>query len=183
MSGGEFMIYYEDKNIKIRDLCSEDVVNLFICWVDKEINLYDPRPLPKTSSQLAGECTAFCKRFETEMFNEDIEKRKYKYFIITDIEDKFLGFVNFFSMDKVEKECEMGITIGDKRYWNKGIAYTAIKTSMSFMFEKMDMNRIYIETGESNKAALRLFEKLSFEKCDEYVEDDGFKFIVMEKKN
>ena len=176
------MIYYQDEKIQIRDIHSEDAANLFICWIDKEINLHDPRPLPKTSLELLKECTAFCKRFDTEVLNEDIEERKYKYFIITDIEDKFLGFVNFFSIDKVEKQCEMGITISDKRYWNKGIAYTAAKETMKFMFNNMDIERIYIETGENNKAALRLFEKLHFEKCDEYLEEDGFKFIVMEKK-
>jgi RimJ/RimL family protein N-acetyltransferase len=153
-----------------------------MCWVDKEINQYDPRPLPRTSLELVKECTAFCKSFDTEVLNEDIKKRKYKYFIITDNEEKFLGFVNFFSIDKVEKQCEMGITIGDKRCWNKGIAYTAVKEVMKFMFNNLDIDRIYIETGEDNKAALRLFEKLYFKKCDEYLEEDGFKFIVMEKK-
>ncbi len=41
------MIYYQDENIKIRDICSEDVINLFSCRIDKELNLHDPRPMPK----------------------------------------------------------------------------------------------------------------------------------------
>ncbi|MDP4088608.1 MAG: GNAT family N-acetyltransferase [Bacillota bacterium] len=175
------MIYYEDGRIKVRDICSEDVISLFMCWIDKEVNRYDPRPIPRTSKELAAECLDFCNRFDIEVINENIEEIKYKYFIITDNEGSFIGFVNFFSMDRIKKQGEMGIIIGDKRWWNKGIAYTAIKPAMEYIFDVMGFERIYIETGESNKPALRLFEKLDFIKCDEYVEDDGFKFVVMEK--
>lgn len=124
------MIYYKDEKIKIRDVCSEDVVNLFFCHIDKEINLYDPRPLPNTSKELIEECKTYCNTFDNEIINERTEDRKYKYFIITDNEERFIGFVNFFDIDKNKKQGEMGVTIGDKRYWRKGIAYIAIRTAV-----------------------------------------------------
>ena len=176
------MIYYQDDKIEIRDICSEDVISLFSCRIDKEINLHDPRPVPNTSRELVDECINHCKKFDIEIMNENIEDRKYKYFIITNNEGDFIGFVNFFSIDKVKKQGEMGVIIGDKRYWNKGIAYTAIMVALKYIFDNMNIDRIYIETGEMNKPALRLFNKLDFEKCGEYLEDDNFKFIVMEKR-
>lgn len=175
------MIYYQDENIKIRDICSEDVINLFSCRIDKELNLHDPMPMPNTSKELMTECINFCNRFDIEIMNENIEDRKYKYFIVTNNEGNFIGFVNFFSIDKVKKQGEMGVLIADKRYWKKNIAYTAITLVTKYIFDNMDINRIYIETGEMNKPALRLFDKLGFNKCGEYLEDDNFKFIVMEK--
>lgn len=176
------MIYFQDEKIKIRDICSEDVNNLFLCWIDKEINLYDPRPIPRTSVELLEECTDFCNRFDTEIMNVENENRKYIYFIITDYEENFIGFVNFFSINKEKRQGELGVIIGDKRYWNKGIAYSAINIVMSYLFDHMEIDRIYIETGENNKPALNLFTKLHFKKCDEYLEEDNFKFIVMEKR-
>jgi RimJ/RimL family protein N-acetyltransferase len=176
------MVYYQDDNIKIRDICSEDVINLFSCRIDRELNLHDPRPLPHTSTELAAECINFCKRFDIEIMNENIEDRKYKYFIITNDEGNFIGFVNFFSIDKAKKQGEMGVIIGDKRYWRKGIAYTAVKIITKYIFANMEIDRIYIETAETNKPALRLFDKLDFKKCGEYLEEDDFKFIVMEMR-
>lgn len=175
------MIYYQDKNIKIRDIRSDDVINLFSSRIDKEINLHDPRPIPKTSKELIDECINFCNRFNNEIINENIEDRKYKYFIVTNNTDDFIGFVNFFSIDIEKKQGEMGIIIVDKRYWGKGIAYTSINIVTQYIFNNMDINRIYIETGETNKPALKLFDKLGFNRCGEYIEDDNFKFIVMEK--
>lgn len=182
IQGGLIMIYYQDENIKIRDICSEDVINLFSCTIDRELNFYDPRPMPHTSKELVDECINYCNRFDNEMINENIEDRRYKYFIITKNEGDFIGFVNFFSIDKAKRQGEMGVIIGDKRYWRKGIAYTAIKAVTKFIFDSMDIDRIYIETGETNKPAIGLFDKLGFNKCGEYLEDDDFKFIVMEKR-
>lgn len=175
------MIYYQDESIKIRDICSEDVVSLFSCTLDKELNLHDPRPMPNTSKELVAECINYCNRFDIEIMNENIEDRKYKYFIITNNAGNFIGFVNFFGIDKAKKQGEMGVTIADKRYWKKGIGYTAINVVTKYIFDNMEINRIYIETGETNKPALGLFHKLGFSKCGEYLEDEDFKFIVMEK--
>lgn len=50
------MTYYQDDRIEIRDICSEDVISLFACRIDKEINLHDPRPMPNTSRELVDEC-------------------------------------------------------------------------------------------------------------------------------
>ncbi|MGG7163544.1 GNAT family N-acetyltransferase [Clostridium ihumii] len=175
------MIYYQDENIKIRDVRSDDVINLFSCRIDKEINLHDPRPIPNTSKELIDECISFCNIFNDEIINENVKDRKYKYFIITNNSDDFIGFVNFFSIDKEKKQGEMGIIIADKRCWGEGIAFTSINIVTKYIFNNMDINRIYIETGETNKPALNLFSKLGFNRCGEYIEDDNFKFIVMEK--
>lgn len=175
------MIYYKDNDMKIRDIKDEDAVYLFQWWTDREINKFDPRPLPSTSRELLKECYEFCKRLDNEVLNEDIKTRKYRYFIIVNHEEQPIGFVNFFSMDKHKKQGEMGVIIGDKRYWNRGIASKAVDTAVSYIFENFGMERIYIETGETNIPALKLFEKLNFRKCGEYLEEDDFKFIQMDK--
>lgn len=175
------MIFFENNEIKIRDIQASDVVNLLIWRLDREMNRFDPRPIPSNAKELIEECTDHCNRFEEEIFNEDINKRKYYYFIITDIADEPIGSVNFFSIDREKKQGEMGIGIGDKRYWGKGIGTLATEKVVDYIFKNMDIDRIHIETGENNKAAQRIVEKLGFKKCDEYLDED-FKFIVMEKR-
>jgi RimJ/RimL family protein N-acetyltransferase len=175
------LIYFQDEEIAIRDIVHDDVISLFTWWVDKEINKHDPRPIPRNSMELLKECESFCKRFDNEVLNNDNKQRKYKYFIIDNIYKQAIGFVNIFSFDAENKQCELGIEIGDKRYWKKGVATKAVKATLDHIFKNMEIERVYIETEESNIPALRLFEKLEFAKCDE-VFDEGFKFIVMEKK-
>ncbi len=176
------MIYYKNNEIIIRDVINSDVITLFSWSIDQEINKHDPKPLPKNTKSLMKECENYCRRFEDEIISSPIEKRKYKYFIIEDAEGRSIGFVNFFSVDKEKKQGEMGVLIGDKRYWQRGIGYASVKAVIDYIFNHMDIERIYIETGENNIPAINLFSKLHFNKCGEYLEDEDFKFIVMEKK-
>jgi RimJ/RimL family protein N-acetyltransferase len=174
------MIYYEDSEIKIRDIVDEDISFLFVCRLDKVVNRYDPRPIPGNGSELLAECGEYCRRFQQEIINENPENIKYKYFIVTSIDNEPIGFVNIFDIDKVKKQGEMGVVIEDKRYWKRGIGTRAVNTAMDYIFSNMGLDRIYIETGECNTPALGLFDKLGFEVCGEVIEDDDFKFIVME---
>ncbi|WP_291581917.1 GNAT family N-acetyltransferase [Clostridium sp. UBA6640] len=175
------MIYYESNEFNIRDIRQDDVIRLFYWSVDKELNKHDPKPIPRNAKELMAECNDYCTRFDKEVMSDNVENIKYKYFIITNNEDTPIGFVNFFSIDKIKKQGEMGVKLGDIRYWSKGIAYSAVSTIINYIFKNMDIDRIHIETGESNTAALKLFNKLNFNKCGEYLEDEDFKFIVMEK--
>lgn len=175
------MNYYIDDEIKVRDIKAEDAASLFSWWIDKELNKHDPMPQPERADELLKECISFCSRFDTEVLNSNENARKYKYFIITDHEDNPIGFVNFFSINKEKKQGEMGVIVGDKRYWKKSIAYKTVNMAVKYIFENMDIKRIYIETGENNIPARRLFSKAGFKECGEYFEDDGFKYIVMEK--
>lgn len=174
------MIYYENDEFLIRDICEKDVVRLFFWDSDRELNKYDPKPTPGNTKELLEECKSYCGRIDNEVFNEDAEKVKYKYFIIADKGDNAIGFVNFFGVNKEKKQGEMGITLGDMRYWHKGIASKAVDVVTSYLFNNMDINRVYIETGNDNTPALNLFTRAGFKKCGEDI-DEGFIFIVMEK--
>lgn len=175
------MIYYEDNKIIIRDIEKYDVNDLFSCWINKELNLYDPKPIPHTSEDLVNECIRFCKEFDNKGLYCNPDENRYKYFIITNKNNLFIEFVNFFGKDIKKKEIEMGIAIKDKYYRKKGIASTAVNIATDYMFKNYDINRVYIETGENNIPALKLFNKLNFKECGEYIEDDNFKFIIMDK--
>jgi len=77
------MIYYNSDRIKIRDIYEKDIISLFSWNIDKEVNKNDPRPMPSNSVELIEECTMYCNMFNSQIINENIEERKYRYFIIT----------------------------------------------------------------------------------------------------
>jgi RimJ/RimL family protein N-acetyltransferase len=176
------MINAEYSNFKIRPINEKDVTNLFSWWIDKSIYQYDPRPFPQDTMSLMKECEYYTTKFEREIFNSDPSKNRYEYFMITDLKDITIGFVNAFSFDDVSKALEMGIIIGDKSYLRKGIASIAIQVVSDYYFQVRNVKRIIIETGTENIAAIKLASKLGFSKCETYAEDQ-FTYQVMEKLN
>ncbi len=174
------MIYYNDNEITIRDIYRSDITALFSWWIDKSLDEFDPRPFPVDSESLIKECNLYCNVFEKEVMNDKAELNKYKYFIIADKEDRPLGFVNIFSLSEEGNSAELGIKIGDRTIWRKGIATKSLNAVLEHLFSEENFTRIHIETEESNIPSLRLFESLDFTRCNEYIEDNC-KFIVMEK--
>lgn len=176
---GSLMVYYKSKRIKIRDIEEEDVIPLFRWWIDRDVNLYDPRPIPDDPKGLMEECSRYCKRFMKEVMNKKKSQNRYHYFIITNMLNRPIGFINIFSFNEDRTEAELGIIIGNSSYWKKGIAYESMGAVLRYLFEEKHYKRIHIETGEDNNPARNLFTKLGFMECDAYL-DEGYPCVVME---
>lgn len=174
------MIYHKDDEIIIREMIKEDAPIYFAWNLDKEIHQYDPFPRPENSKELLVACEKFCNAFDKVVLEKNSITKKFNRFWITNAKEQSIGFVTVFNIDTVKNEAELGIVIGDKRYWKKGIAFKAIKVVEDHVFSNYGLKRIYIETSPENIPAQKLFEKLNYSRCGNY-DDEGFIWLVMEK--
>jgi RimJ/RimL family protein N-acetyltransferase len=56
----------------------------------------------------------------------------------------------------------VGIVIGDKRYWSKGLGTEAMVAILRFAFATMNLRRIYLKVYAYNTRAIRSYEKAGF---------------------
>lgn len=73
-----------------------------------------------------------------------------------------VGGCGIFSFDKLARSAELGISIGDKSYWDKGYGTDALKTLMRHGFETLNLRRISLQVFESNPRAVNVYERLGF---------------------
>lgn len=73
-----------------------------------------------------------------------------------------IGNVKLDYLDPKAMVAELGILIGDKDFWGKGIAQEACYLAMKFGFDHMQLRKIYLAVYESNPAAKKVYEKLGF---------------------
>lgn len=66
-----------------------------------------------------------------------------------------------------EKSAELGINIGNKEYWNKGIATEAITALLHFAFKKAGFERVDLKVFANNIPAQKAYEKCGFQKTGE----------------
>jgi RimJ/RimL family protein N-acetyltransferase len=76
--------------------------------------------------------------------------------------NEHIGNVKLDFYDAKANVAELGILIGNKNYWGKGIAYEACKLAIQYGFDKMNLRKIYLAVYESNPAAKKVYEKLGF---------------------
>lgn len=102
----------------------------------------------------------------------------HRYAVDT-LKGKHIGNCSCYNIDKISSEAELGIMIGNRRYWNRGYGVDIVTTLVSHIFTETGINRIYLKTLESNFRAQNCFRKCGFTKYG-HRKKDGFEFMLME---
>jgi RimJ/RimL family protein N-acetyltransferase len=83
---------------------------------------------------------------------------------VEDFEGKHIGNVMYYNVDYQRHEAEIGVTIGLREYWGRGFGTDLIRTFIGYMFEALNLQRIYLKTLDWNFRAQRCFEKSGFKR-------------------
>jgi len=94
-----------------------------------------------------------------------------KVYSIDTKEGKLIGNVGVMKIDWKDRRAVIGIMIGEKEHWDKGYGTDAIETLVRYLFEELNMHRIYLLADERNTRAIRCYEKVGFRKEGTFRED------------
>jgi len=84
-----------------------------------------------------------------------------------------VGVIGLLAIDKVNLKAEYYITIGEKSFKHKGIAYKATMAILDHAFRKLKLHKIYLNVDAENDIAKRLYEKAGFI-CEGHFAEDMF---------
>lgn len=79
-------------------------------------------------------------------------------------ETKLIGITILKNIDMIHRKAEFAIYIGDSSEKGKGYAKEATLKTIDFAFKKLGLNRIYLYVLKKNTTALKLYEKVGFQK-------------------
>lgn len=89
--------------------------------------------------------------------------RKNTMFLSINFQDDFIGTLKVYAINQLYRSAGIGIAIGDKNYWGKGIASEVIKIIKEYLFETMGLERLHAGYYETNKGMEKAFLKNGFE--------------------
>lgn len=78
--------------------------------------------------------------------------------------NEFIGYCMAAFIDRYNRKCKFGMTIGAKEHWGKGYGREAIEAVVRFLFEELKLNRIQCEIYDFNERSIRLFESVGFQR-------------------
>lgn len=81
------------------------------------------------------------------------QDKEYKYYI---------GICSLHEVDWINRKCEMGYVIGNKKYWGVGIATEVVKLLTEYGFDRLNFNKITACAVEENIASLKILSKNGF---------------------
>ncbi|MDD4503807.1 MAG: GNAT family protein [Clostridiaceae bacterium] len=84
-----------------------------------------------------------------------------------------IGTIQLYDFNEQDKNCKLGIRIGDRDYWSKGYGGDAVKTILEYAFMKMDMYRVTLKVYEYNERAVKCYLKCGFQ-CEGRIRQSAY---------
>jgi len=158
------------EKVRLRPKRLSDIVEDHAWRTDPELSSLD------ATQPLSLPFEDYLKRYAAEIY---IFKDSGINFAIETTEKKHIGNCACFAIDKVKREAELGIIIGDRAYWDQGYGVDAITTILNYLFSEINLDRIYLKTLNWNSRAQKCFQKCGFNPFGR-VAKDGYNFVLME---
>ena len=73
-----------------------------------------------------------------------------------------LGAIGLHLVDWRNRWAELGIFLGDKSRWGKGLGTEATRLLVRFAFDTLNLNRVFLRVYADNARAIRCYEKVGF---------------------
>lgn len=140
--------FLEDNDIALRPLTIGDLTQEYLDWLnDKDVNNYSFR---RFSSLSEAQLRSFLESLP-------LRSDEMHFAIIFKPEKKHIGNIGMKAIHWQARFAELGILIGCRVFWGRGIAVQAIRLIQDYAFNRLNLNRL--EMGSFNPAAIRAYEK------------------------
>jgi len=96
-------------------------------------------------------------------YQENIESQKNILFAIClKDSDRHIGNLRLSIFSWITRKCCRGIMLGDKRVWAKGYALEVINLLSKYVFETLNLNKIYSVTVADNAGIIKVNERAGY---------------------
>jgi RimJ/RimL family protein N-acetyltransferase len=156
--------------IKLRDKRLVDAANDYSWQSDPELAQLDAAP------PLIVNFPEYMSDYSVELQYTHPSRRR---FAAETLNGKHIGNCGYYGIDEKKGEAELGIMIGNRKYWNKGYGADIVSTLVDYIFRHTNLKRIHLKTLDSNIRAQKCFKKCGFNPYGHSVRN-GFSFMLME---
>lgn len=142
-----------NNRIYLRKLLPSDVSRDYVKWMgDKDVTKYtESRFRTYTKKELIS---------YVRQINKD---GRYIFLaIIKKNNNRHIGNIKIGPIDRFHRFADMGIIIGEKRYWGKGFATDAIKLAAEYAFQNLNLHKLTAGSYSCNIGSIKAFKNVGF---------------------
>ncbi|MBU1148635.1 GNAT family N-acetyltransferase [Patescibacteria group bacterium] len=107
---------------------------------------------------------------ERDWITNTIKDKAKKVFALI-YKSEHIGSISIDKIDQNNMKGSLGIFIGEKDLWNKGVGTIATQKMVRYGFNKLKLHKIYLCVFPKNKRAIKIYQKLGFAQ-EGYLKDD-----------
>jgi UDP-4-amino-4,6-dideoxy-N-acetyl-beta-L-altrosamine N-acetyltransferase len=137
------------ESVLLRPLVSGDLRRLVKWFSDPQINRFLGR-------------TAGVTLADEERWFREYERKADEQIFAIEVDGRHVGNVGLHKVDPVNRKAELGILIGEKGLWSKGLGTDAIRAALRYAFDILGLHKVSLDVLDGNHRAVRAYEKVGF---------------------
>ena len=106
----------------------------------------------------------------------------YVFMIKSLMDDRLIGEISLDGIQWHHGDTFVGISIGEREYWNRGYGTDAMRVILRYAFEELNLYRVTLNVFEYNSRAIRSYEKVGFRfegREKEFLQRDGRRWDLL----
>jgi RimJ/RimL family protein N-acetyltransferase len=142
------------ERVRLRGIEKEDV-GKFVLWLnDPEVTQHLLMYWPLTNAQE--------EKWFDDLKNLEPAAQPLAIEVKTEQGWQLVGNCSYHHLDWRNRSGEVGIFIGDKNFWGQGYGREAMNLLLQFGFNRLNLNRVYLQVFETNPRAIRAYQQAGF---------------------
>jgi len=89
-------------------------------------------------------------------------KNTLTFAILVKPEYELIGVISLDKIDWASRNAELGVFIGNKELWGRGLGSEAIILLLDYAFNVLSLTKVYLRVFEYNRRAIKAYEKVGF---------------------
>lgn len=141
------------RKLYLRPLLASDLTERYLSWLnDAEVTRYvEAGSFPVTKGDLEEYCQNM-KHSRTNLVFAIVDRKKGVH----------IGNIKLGGINWIHRFGDLGILIGDKKYWSKGYGEEACRLLLEYAFGRLNLNKIILGSYATHIAALKTYSKVGF---------------------
>jgi RimJ/RimL family protein N-acetyltransferase len=139
------------QKVTLRAISKADIP-IFVRWLND----------PEVTQYLGGSMMPMSTESEERWFERQMAEGEGWPLTIETADGVTIGNISLMHLDKRNHHAELGIVIGEKKYWSQGYGTDAIRTLLHYAFQELNLHRVFLRVYSYNPRAIRCYEKVGF---------------------
>ena len=140
----------EGERVRLRAVERADIPTFLRWFNDPEVTQYLSMYMPISEAA------------EERWYERLLDDPDNLVFAVETLEGVHIGNIGLHRIDWKDRQAELGVTLGEKAYWNQGYGRDAIRTLCRFGFHQMNLHRIYLRVFSYNERARHCYLAAGF---------------------
>ncbi len=141
------------EKVYLRAISMDDATSEYLGWINDE---------ETTKGLVTGTFPSNMDDLKSYLSQVSNDAKTVMFAICLNETHRHVGNIKLDNFDWISRTAELGVLLGAKDTWGKGIGTESCRLLLHYAFDQLNLRKVSLTVYENNPGALHLYEKIGF---------------------